>query len=290
MKHMVKKHKRGLITGLFVAVFSLVSFGVGAPYVRSFLPEESWIGRGTTISTLSELERLGLLSQAPEGTLEDLLAYQRRTGKTLAEILRDPSWSERLGLTSEIFKATWYAANPFELLPPDLRKAIRRRKTPFRSRNDVWQWCRQEKAPSAWRKALKAALVETTPHNLWRASRGQKPYARNGEFLEPIVRDLGRGQFEIREGHIATDPKIIPTNSEVLLLVKINGEDKLLRVKATDIGSKIRGRHVDLPIHLGPENEHFPHTRFPREVRNPFVQILKPMLPANASNPNQKVG
>jgi hypothetical protein len=101
------------------------------------------------------------------------------------------------------------------------------------------------------------------------------------------VIDRGNGSFEVRDGHIATDPRVIPTNAEVLLLVKINGEDRVLKVKATDIGGAIKGHHVDLPIELSPgATRTLPHVIFPHALRNPSVQILT--LPHRYINPDQK--
>jgi hypothetical protein len=63
------------------------------------------------------------------------------------------------------------------------------------------------------------------------------------------------------------------------MLVRVGGKDRLLRVKATDIGSAIRGAHVDLPIQIRPKksaNLTAP-IRFPKEyIRNSSVVILKP--------------
>ena len=57
----------------------------------------------------------------------------------------------------------------------------------------------------------------------------------------PLVVDhgLGRsGRFEVRgSAHIATDPAVIPTMSEVLILVRIDGKDRVLRVTAADTGA-----------------------------------------------------
>ena len=227
---------------------------------------------------LQEINQLGFMSHASQGTIEQLIAYQRESGKSLGQILQEPGWPERLGFASTRFKATWYAANPFDLLPPDLRKAIKRHPTPFRHRRDLNAWLSSVNAPDRWRRAIRVALVETTASNLWRASRGLRPYAKNGQLLEPIVVEHDKGVYEVRHGHIATDPRVVPTNSEVVLLVKVNGEDKVLRVKASDIGAAVRGRHVDLPIYMKPGSQvGLPYIRFPKEyIRNPTVQILRP--------------
>jgi len=91
------------------------------------------------------------------------------------------------------------------------------------------------------------------------------------------VVDQGDGILELRNGHIATDPRVIPTNTEVILLLTINGEEEVLRVKATDIGGAIKGRHVDLPMHLSSREAPLPNTKFPLAVVNPNVQVLMPV-------------
>lgn len=232
---------------------------------------------------LQELYELGVLDHASESEVENLLIYRRETGKSLAEILREPGWAERLGFASTRFKATWYAANPYDLLPVELRKAIRKHEKPFRSRRQINTWLKSIQAPESWYRAIKVALVETTAINLWRASRGMRPYAKNGQLLEPIVVEKDKGVYEVRHGHIATDPRVVPTNSEVLLLVRVDGEEKLLRVKASDVGQAIKGRHVDLPIYIKPGSQiGLPYIRFPKEyIRNPTVQILRPLSKAN---------
>ncbi len=230
--------------------------------------------RALTQDTLKELERLRLLDRLPSHVLGDLIDHQWETGQSLAQILRDPEWCKKIGFTTTEFKCTWYVANPYQLLPVGLQDAIRKRKTPLYSRVQVWQWCRANKFPSVWRDALSAALIETTPQNLWRASHGKRPFANNGQFLEPIVVDYGKGNIEVREGHIATDPKVIPTNSTVYLLLRVNNVDKILKVRAADIGSGIRGTHVDLPVHVGPGARRLPYTVMPKAIRNSSVQIL----------------
>lgn len=267
------------------AALSLVSV-VGAPLIQSFLPLD--MGYHVKLkSTKSHLTHLGLEEKIDKEALVDLVEYQRVTGKSFAQVLREPAWAEKFGFSSGKYKATWYIANPYELLPPDLRQAIRNKKTPFKTRAQVWEWCRVKKVPASWKKALKAALIETTPENLWRASRGDRPYAKNGEFLKPIVIEHPEGIYEVKEGHIATDPRFIPTNSEVLLLVTIGGKERILKVKAADIGGMIKGKHVDLPIHLDASNRtHLPNVLLPKnQIRNPFVQIL---VPNKKPNPNQK--
>jgi 3D (Asp-Asp-Asp) domain-containing protein len=102
------------------------------------------------------------------------------------------------------------------------------------------------------------------------------------------VVEKSKGVYEVRHGHIATDPRVVPTNSEVLLLVRVNGEERLLRVKASDVGQAIKGRHVDLPIYIRPGSQvAVSSIRFPKEyVRNPTVQILQPLA---SVSPSQKV-
>lgn len=243
------------------------------------LPAEQFRIDPNATETLKELHRLGLLRSTTQPAVENLLTYQRRTGRSLAQLLRDPFWVANLGLSSSQFKATWYAANPFDMLPRDLQVAIRETKEPFKSRRQLEKWCEDLKAPEHWHKALKYALVETTASNLWRAARGLRPFTKNGQFLEPIVVEKGGGNYDVREGHIATDPSIIPTGSWVLMLVRVGGKDRLLRVKATDIGAAIRGAHVDLPIQIRPKGTINPMApiRFPKEyIRNPSVVIFMP--------------
>lgn len=260
------------------AGLSLVSL-VGAPLVHSFIPLDT-LYNAQLRNTKEELFNLGLGQTLEKEAIADLVEYRRVTGKNLAQVLKEQAWSNKLGLSAGAFKATWYISNPFDLLPKDLQAAIRAQKTPFKSRAQVWDWCRARRAPNTWKKALKAALVETTPYNLWRASRGQKPYAKNGEFLQPIVVEKGQNVLEVRHGHIATDPRIIPTGTTVFLVVKINGQERILKVKAADIGGGIKGRHVDLPITLNPANKGIlPDVRLPRsQIGNPTVQILIPTL------------
>ncbi len=230
---------------------------------------------GRSRESVRELTRLGLLEKMSPDLVAELLDYQWQSGKSLAQILQDPVWCHKIGLYKNEFKVTWYLSNPFDVLPPALKKAIHERKQPFRSRTHVFEWSRANKMPKIYRDALYKALIETTPENLWRAAQGQRSYAKNGEFLEPIVIEHGRGTYEVRDGHIATDPRVIPTNQEMLLLVKVNGVERILRVKATDIGGAIKGKHVDLPIKISPEfTDTFPNVLFPTAVSNPSVQIL----------------
>jgi len=268
------------------AAFCLVSL-VGAPVLQSFLPLDHRT-RVNLRSASKDMARLGLETTLDKEALNDLAEYQRITGKTLAQVLREPGWAAKFGFSTTQFKATWYIANPYELLPADLQQAIRNKKTPFKTNAQVWEWCRSKKAPAAWKKALKTALVETTPHNLWRASRGQQPYVKNGEFLKPIVIEHAEGIYEVKDGHIATDPRIIPTNTVVLMLVKVDGKERILKVKAADIGGAIKGKHVDLPIHLDIASKGIlPNVLLPKEyIRNPVVQIL---IPKSAKvNPSRK--
>jgi 3D domain len=260
-----------LAGGLFLASL------VGGSLVSTLTQEERQLAqesRTRANKTLADLDRLGLMDGLSAETMADLLEYQWQNKKSLSDILKEPEWAKRLGLSTDEYRVTWYMSNPFQLLPSGLQEMIRKRPTTFRSRTHVWQWCRANNIPKTYRRALYTALIETTPANLWRASRGKRPYAFNGEYLEPIVVDHGQGRLEVRNGHIATDPRFIPTNSEVLLLVKIKGEDKILKVKATDIGGAIKGKHVDLPIHLHPQARRMPNTVLPLEIRNPSVTIL----------------
>lgn len=258
--------------------FMLAGFGVASIVDTTELtvaPPLKWDANASQI--LMELDDLGLLKSLSQTSLEKLLDHQKKTGQSLAKILGDSMWQKELGLSAQKFKSTWYAANPYVLLPRDLQKAIKDKTIPMTSPQRIYEWCRVKKAPKVWVKALKTALRETTPANLLRASQGHRPFAKNGQLLEPIVIEKGRGQFEVRGGHIATDPRIIATNSKVVMLIRINGKDRLLRVKASDIGGAIRGYHVDLPIQFkdGAEVKQFPNISFPREyIGNPTVTIL----------------
>lgn len=258
---------------------------VVAPTNSAFVPSQfSWGSQiiNLTQSTLRDLERLGLTQNVPEEILSDLLQYQLNNGLTLGQILRESEWCNKLGLRTEPFKATWYIANPFDLLTPGLQEAIRKRPEPFKSRAHLWQWCRSQNISKAGRQALWAALIETTPVNLWRAAKGLRPYTKSGAYLEPIVIDQGRGHVRIRDGHMATDPRVIPTGSKRLILLQINGIDYVVKVKAADVGAAVRGRHVDLPIYLNPSRSPLPETRLPHEyIRNPTVLILTPIKSIN---------
>lgn len=224
-----------------------------------------------------ELSRVGLLRQLSQDQVEELLTSHQQSKKPLAEILRQPKWLQRLGLSASTYKATWYASNPFELLPVDLQISIRRTQRPFKNRTELNQWLDVRHAPVRWRKAIDLALIETTVENLWRASRGKRPYAKNGQYLQPIVVEKSKGVFDVQDGHIATDPAFIPTNSRVLILVKINGQERILRVKAADIGAAIKGKHVDLPISIQPRYGKNHAIQFPGDyIRNPEVLILSP--------------
>ncbi|MCG3205497.1 MAG: hypothetical protein KCHDKBKB_02219 [Elusimicrobia bacterium] len=285
----IRKSKLGIrSTAVFVmAGFLIVGMG-GATIVGPIFPEPA---RQVTLDpvatkTMQELVRLGLHKKLSQAELENFLSVQSHSQKPLSEILKDPLWLEKLGLSAKTFKATWYAANPFELLPLDLQTAIRKEKTPFQSRSDINLWLKRTHAPKRWVKAIELALIETTAKNLWRASRGKRPYAKNGQYLQPIALDRGNGHIDTMDGHIATDPRVIPTNSKVLILVRINGEDRLLRVKASDIGQAIKGHHVDLPIVIKPKYGKNHAIRFPGEsIRNPTVIIFSP---AKKSSRGQK--
>jgi hypothetical protein len=228
---------------------------------------------------LQQLRHLGFLSRLHESDVEALLTELEAPHATLGRILVRPEWQKRLGFSAQTFKATWYAANPFDLLPLDLQIAIRREKQPFRTTTDIKMWCKAQHAPTRWIDAFEKALVETTPTNLWRASRGKKPYAKNGQYLQPIVVEKKTGVLDVIDGgHIATDPRVIPTNTKLWLLVQVQGQERLIRVKATDIGGAIRGRHVDLPVslksHATAKNHSF---YFPsKHLHNPNVVLFIP--------------
>lgn len=250
---------------------------VGAPFIHSFIPLDSKASLRIK-KTKQDLEYLGLADKLSVKEVSELIEYQVVTGKNLPQVLRDETWLNRFGLTSKTFKATWYVANPFDLLPLDLKIALQNHKKPIKNKAQLMAFCRKHKNPKSWKKPLKLALIETTPSNLWRTAQGKRPYARNGEFLEPIVMEKKKGVLEIRDGHIAIDPKIIPLNSEVFLIAKLDGRERILKVKASDTGGAIKGRHVDLPIHLAPGTQTLPYIRFPKEkIGNASVEILMPM-------------
>ena len=105
--------------------------------------------------------------------------------------------------------------------------------------------------------------------------------------LEPIVIDHGKGRIEVRDGHIATDPRYIPTNSELVLLVRIQGEVRVLKVKATDIGGAVKGMHVDLPIQVGPEAIPLPDGSAPKQVSSRHPTRLYPPLTLPPPSPSR---
>ncbi len=270
------------------AAFLIVSFG-GASIVGP-LPIDATsrpvIQDPVGTRTLKDLAHLGLLQRGSQADIEALLTYQSQSGKSLAQILREPIWLQRFGLGANTFRATWYAANPYDLLPVDLQIAIRKTQKPFQSRAHINKWLVAINAPHRWIESIDLALIETTPINLWRASRGKKPFAKNGQYLQPIVVEKDRGIYEVKDGHIATDPSIIPTNSHVLLLVKVNNDYHVIRVKASDIGGGIKGHHVDLPISIKPRYTKDHAIQFPgRYIGNPNVLIL---MPQKKVSPNQK--
>lgn len=275
--------KRATLKSTFWIVLSCFFASPFGGASMGFLPSPMESGRmyrldSRATTVLKDLSRLGLAENASQEDLEKLLSYQKRTGKSLAQILADPAWTSVFGMAPVEFKATWYAANPFDHLPAALRKEIRNAKTPLRTTQQLHRWCRDNKFPKEWVKAIDVALVETTAENLWRASQGKKPYAKNGQVLQPIVVEKSVGDFEIHDGHIATDPRVIPTNTKLIIMVRINGVNRILRVKAADIGGAIQGRHVDLPIHFLPRNTKAgSHLQFPKEyIRNPSIFILRP--------------
>lgn len=272
INHRIRSLMRSSTLGLFLVIL------IGGSLVANLSVEHRRMAKEAkdkANQTLKDLNRLGLMEGLKSEQIAELVEYQWQTGKTLGQILKEPYWSSALKLKTNEFKVTWYMSNPFQLLPKGLQDAIRKRKSPFKSREQVWDWCNDKKFPLSWKKALKSALVETTPNNLWRASRGQRPFAHNGEYLRPIVIDHGQGLLEVKDGgHIATDPKVIPLNSEVFLVVKIKGEEKILKVIAGDIGGGIKGNHIDLPIYLNPHSKPMPHTEYPSAIRNPNATIL----------------
>lgn len=279
-------HKRAVVAITLLALF-LVNFG-GASVLSPVAGTPISPLRFDTQSTLTlrEMRRLGLLQAASQSTVEEILHYQQKTGASLAEIVKNPMWAKRLGLNSFNYAATWYMANPFDVLPKDLQRAIKNdAKNQPKSRAQLKKWCdlKNPERAALWKQALDKALVETTIENLWRGARGARPFAHNGEFLKPIVIDSGNGKMVVQDGHIATDPALIPTNTTVLLLVRIQGEDRILKVKATDIGGGIRGRHVDLPIYVDGKNmTPMPHTQLPsKHIGNPMVRILTPLKKVN---------
>lgn len=279
MEKKPRSHNLGWLAIIGVALLAVRFALASLPAAPAILPTDHLRFDPAATQTLKELNRLGLLRHAPEQSVEELLTFQRRTGRSLAQILRDPFWVATLGLSATRFKATWYAANPFDMLPKGLQSAIRETKEPLQSRSQVEKWLSSIDASDQWKKALNYALVETTPINLWRAGRGLRPFTKNGQYLEPVVVEKGGGVYDVHEGHIATDPSVIPTGSSVLMLVRVGGKDRLLRVKAADIGSAIRGEHVDLPIQIRPKKSAtlIAPIRFPKEyIRNSSVVILKP--------------
>jgi hypothetical protein len=290
MKKNQHNNTRAVVAITLLALF-LVNFGGAsmlAPVATPPLSPLRFDNQSTLI--LREMRRLGLLQNASQEVTEEILHYQRETGASLAEIVKNPMWAKRLGLNSFNYAATWYMANPFDVLPKDLQKAIKNdANNQPKSRAQLRAWCDRKNPVRAelWKKALNKALVETTIENLWRGARGARPFAHNGEFLKPIVIDNGNGRMVVQDGHIATDPALIPTNSTVLLLVRIQGVDRILKVKATDIGGGIRGRHVDLPIFVDGKNmAPMPHTQLPsKHIGNPMVRILTPF---RKTNPGRK--
>ncbi|MFN0118248.1 MAG: 3D domain-containing protein [Elusimicrobiota bacterium] len=281
---MVKQNNKWVHSSIGFVILALILVGLSGasievpvmPHEPEILAQEFKFDAQST-GLIEKLDQLGLLSRLNEDRLDEFLELQINTKRSLAQILNDKEWQKELGLTSNRFLATWYVANPFEMLPVEIQKGIKKVSVPFKTRRDISRWLEQIKAPSIWTKAIEVALVETTPQNLWRASRGLRPYAKNGQFLEPIVIDHGKGKIETREGHIATDPRVIPTNSKVILLVRVKGKDHVLKVKAADIGQAIKGYHVDLPVHMSKPKNPMPYLRLPREyLHNPTVQILIP--------------
>jgi hypothetical protein len=191
------------------------------------------------------------------------------------QILDDPEQMHKLGLVTQDFRATWYLANPYDLLPTGLQNAIRQRKTPLKSRRQSFDWLNAINAPRAWKKALRKAFVETTADNLWRASRGKAPYAHNGEILKPVAIQSPTGELILQQGDIATDPRVIPPNSDVLLIIQAGDHREFVLARAADRGSGVRGHHIDIPIRLEPRlNAVLPHLSFPKQFHHPRVTVV----------------
>jgi hypothetical protein len=72
-------------------------------------------------------------------------------------------------------------------------------------------------------------------------------------------------------------------------VVKIKGQDRIIKVKAADIGGAIKGHHVDLPIHTTPKSSRISSASkitFPREsIGNPSILILMPSRQKTSLNP-----
>src|SRR5437868_1106481 len=97
--------------------FFLVSAVTGS-FVASLAPGERTLSRpifGRTREAVVELDRLGLLQQMPAPLIAELVDYQWQSGKTLAEILEDENWCERLALKRQEFRVTWYLSNPYQV-------------------------------------------------------------------------------------------------------------------------------------------------------------------------------
>src|SRR5690349_8746500 len=122
------KKKNGIsirnIAWILVAALCFVSFGGASIWKPVELGETVARYDRQATATLRELNRLGVLGLTPQSTIEELLTYQRNSGKSLADILAMPTWAHKLGLLSMDYQATWYMANPFEVLPQDLQAAI----------------------------------------------------------------------------------------------------------------------------------------------------------------------
>jgi len=288
---MDEKQKKKLIKPF--AWFALTGLCLVSLFGAPALESNSRHGKAGVFSsqTIDELQRLDILGNLAENDLSELLRYQDTYHVSLPDVFKNPFWVAKMGYSSRKYRATWYISNPFDLLPEGLQAAIQKKSVPIQTRKDLWKWCRINKFSEHWKDALKAALVETTPENLWRAARGREPFAHNGEILEPIVIDHGYGRMEVKEGHIAIDPRIIPLNSKVILVAKINGAVRILKVRAADIGGAVKGYHVDLPIRVHSLARKMPHARLPSEhLRNSTVEILV-RTPARGrkTNPNRKV-
>src|SRR5689334_17714777 len=78
---------------------------------------------GRSREEIRELDRIGLLNQLSPQITAELLDYEWQSGKNLAQVLQEPVWCHRLGLSKNEFKVTWYLSNPYEVLPEGLQKA-----------------------------------------------------------------------------------------------------------------------------------------------------------------------
>ncbi|OVE75520.1 hypothetical protein BVX98_07330 [bacterium F11] len=235
-------------------------------------------------SISTRLEKLNLAQRGSDKDVKSLIQIVNNNNQTLAQVLLDPSWQNRFKLKSQEFKATVYYSNPFDLLPLKLQTLLKGRERPFETRNDIWEWLKKHDPSPSWKKAMKIALRQTTPRNLWRSSQGKSPFAKGGKPLKPLIIDHGNRNYELRDGgHIATDPSIIPTHSNVWLIFNIKGKDRIVYVSAADTGGNVKGKHVDLPIKAGSDWEKLPGTKIPKSLQITNLTVLTPTLPVSES-------